>query len=165
MKDGVKSAPHVPPAANGHASINGNVNHAPVMQAVPATAITPIEPSDWEPSIMGNTPYEELTRYICDMIYNTIGNAEPPTDGAVFEIEAKLGEIHNIEEGRRVRLPVMTETIFDKTQFGAPTRFESSMNVVSYTPPPPRSLPSPPPTTPLCCSTSPLPIPFIHTLD
>ena len=130
MKDGVKLATPVPPIANGYASINGNINHAPIMQAVPAAATAAIEPSDWEPSIMGTTPYEELTRYICDMIYNTIGNAEPPSDGAVFEIEAKLGEIHNIEEGRRIRLPVMTETIFDKTQFGPPTRFESSMNVV-----------------------------------
>lgn len=134
MKGGVRSASNVPPAVNGHASVNGHVNHAPAMQAVPVAATAPIEPSDWEPSIMGSTPYEELTRYICDMIYNTIGNAEPPTDGAVFEIEAKLGEIHNIEEGRRIRLPVMTETVFDKNQFGPPTRFESSMNIVSISP-------------------------------
>ncbi len=80
---------------------------------------------------MGSAPYEELTRYLSDMIYNTIGNAEPPAGGAVFEIEAKLGEIHNMEEGRRIRLPVITETIFDKNGFGPPTRFESSMNVVS----------------------------------
>ncbi len=82
---------------------------------------------------MGSTPYEELTRHICDMIFHTIGNTDPPTDGAVFEIEAKLGEIHNIEEGRRLRLPVITETMFDKNSFGSPTRFESSMNVVRNT--------------------------------
>ena len=116
-----------------HAPVNGHVNHAPPVQTVPTAATVPTEPSDWEPSIMGSTPYEELTRYICDMIYHTIGNADPPTDGAVFEIEAKLGEIHNIEEGRRLRLPVMTETIFDKNSFGPPTRFESSMNIVCIT--------------------------------
>ena len=131
VKESVRSNSHLSPAVNGYASVNGIANHAPHTQAVPVAAITPIEPSDWEPSIMGSTPYEELTRHICDMIYNTIGNADPPTDGAVFEIEAKLGEIHNIEEGRRIRLPVMTETIFDKNQFGPPTRFDSSMNVVS----------------------------------
>jgi mRNA capping enzyme, beta chain len=98
---------------------------------MPFVATAPVGPSDWEPSIMGSTPYEELTRYICDMIFNTIGNADPPTGGAVFEIEAKLGEIHNIEEGRRLKLPVMTETVFDKNSFGPPTRFESSMNIVS----------------------------------
>ncbi|KAF7503195.1 hypothetical protein GJ744_004228 [Endocarpon pusillum] len=132
MKGNVRSVPHAPPAVNGHPSTNGSVHQAAPMRAMPVTASVPIEPSDWEPSIMGSTPYEELTRYICDMIYNTIGNAEPPTDGAVFEIEAKLGEIHNIEEGRRIRLPVMTETIFDKNQFGPPTRFESSMNVEQH---------------------------------
>lgn len=131
MKENLRPVSHMPPSVNGHVALNGNVNHVHPAQAIPVAAIAPIEPSDWEPSIMGSTPYEELTRYICDMIYNTIGNAEPPTDGAVFEIEAKLGEIHNIEEGRRIRLPVMTETIFDKTKFGPPTRFESSMNVVS----------------------------------
>ncbi len=131
MKESVRSASHVPPSINGHASLNGNVGHAPPVQTLPVAAPAPVEPSDWEPSIMGSTPYEELTRHICDMIYNTIGTADTPTDGAVFEIEAKLGEIHNIEEGRRIRLPVMTETIFDKTKFGPPTRFESSMNVVS----------------------------------
>jgi mRNA capping enzyme, beta chain len=137
MKDGAKSATPMPPIPIGHTSINGDSNHAPVMQTVPAPAIAPVEPSDWEPSITGTIPYDELTRYICDMIYHTIGNAEPPGDGAVFEIEAKLGEIHNIEEGRRIRLPVMTETVFDKTQFGPPTRFESSMNVVRISPQPP----------------------------
>lgn len=135
MKDNIRSASHVPPTVNGHASTNGTVNHAASMRAIPVAATVPIEPSDWEPSIMGTVPYEELTRYISDMIYNTIGNAEPPTDGAVFEIEAKLGEIHNIEEGGRIRLPVMTETVFDKSRFGPPTRFESSMNVVSVSPP------------------------------
>lgn len=130
MKDGVQSVPQPPAIVDGHASMNGIVNHAPPVQTMPTTASAPTGPSDWEPSIMGSTPYEELTRYMCDMIYRTIGNAEPPSDGAVFEIEAKLGEIHNVEEGRRLRLPVMTETIFDKNSFGPATRFESSMNVV-----------------------------------
>jgi mRNA capping enzyme, beta chain len=131
MKEGVLAASHVPISINGSAPVNGDVHHAQPTQAMPVVATAPAEPSDWEPSIMGSTPYEELTRYICDMIFNTIGNADPPTGGAVFEIEAKLGEIHNIEEGRRLKLPVMTETVFDKNSFGPPTRFESSMNVVS----------------------------------
>lgn len=131
MTESVRPAAHVPPSVNGLAPLNGNVNRAQPVQTTPVAAALPVQPSDWEPSIMGSTPYEELTRYICDMIFNTIGNADPPTGGAVFEIEAKLGEIYDVEEGRRIRLPVMTETVFDKNKFGPPTRFESSMNVVS----------------------------------
>lgn len=131
MKDNIRPISNVPLTVNGHATVNGDGNHAQPAQTIPVLAVAPIEPSDWEPSIMGSTPYEEMTRYVCDKIYNTIGNADPPTNGAVFEIEAKLGEIHSTEEGRRLRLPVMTETIFDKANFGSPTRFESSMNVVS----------------------------------
>ena len=56
--------------------------------------------------------------------------AEPPSGGAVFEIEAKIGEIHDIEEGMRLSLPVETETIFNKDRFRR-TKFESSMNMVS----------------------------------
>lgn len=130
-KDGVQSVSHIPAAVSGNAPVNGVTNHSQPMQSMPVMPLAPVGPSDWEPSITGSIPYEDLTRYICDAIFNTIGSVDPPTGGAVFEIEAKLGEIHNIEEGRRLRLPVMTETIFDKHNFGPPTKFESSMNVVS----------------------------------
>lgn len=120
---------------NGINTMNGHVNDVSVAGSIPAASLMlPAERDDWEPSIMGSTPYEELTRHICDVIYSTVGVEDPPTDGAVFEIEAKLGEIHNIEEGRRLRLPVMTETVFDKVHFSSPTRFESSMNVVCTNP-------------------------------
>lgn len=99
----------------------------PMMIAAPPRDLTE---GPWEPSIMNIIPYEDLTRSVCQWIVGTIGNAEPPSGGAVFEIEAKLGEICAADDGERINLPVSTETIFNKDKFRA-TKFESTMNVVS----------------------------------
>jgi hypothetical protein len=95
-------------------------------------AAPPRDPTEgpWEPSIMNIIPYEDLTRSVCQWIVGTIGNAETPSGGAVFEIEAKIGEICAADDGERINLPVSTETIFNKDKFRA-TKFESTMNVVS----------------------------------
>ena len=112
---------------NGHAAMNGSAL-VPAPQAVPAALNASGLP--WEHSIINEVPYEDLTRRICDWIYTTIGEAETPSGGAVFEIEAKIGDIYDIEEGRRLRLPhIETETIFNKDMFRK-TKFESSMNMV-----------------------------------
>jgi mRNA capping enzyme, beta chain len=103
------------PAANGHAPVT-----TPLQQAAP----------HWEPSITNEEPYEDLTQSICDWIIQTIGMATPPSGGAMFEIEAKIGEIFDVEEGTRIRLPVLTEAIFNKNVYRR-TKFESSMNMVS----------------------------------
>lgn len=105
---------------NGHTPTNGS---AVVQPTVDAAGLP------FESSIMNKVPYEDLTRRICDWIVQTIGMAEPPSGGAVFEIEAKVGEIHDIERGQRLTLPVSTEAIFIKEKFGR-TKFESSMNMV-----------------------------------
>jgi hypothetical protein len=110
-------------AVNGHAGLNGNGNQ-------PASPVAAnFEDLPWEDSIINDTPHQDLVRRVCDWIYLTIGGAEPPSSGAVFEIEAKIGEIHDIDEGRRLRLPVESETIFKKDDFRK-TRFESSMSAV-----------------------------------
>ena len=94
-------------------------------------AAPPRDPTEgpWEPSITNLIPYEDLTRSVCGWIVRTIGHAETPSGGAVFEIEAKIGEICAIDDGERINLPVDTETIFNKDKFRA-TKFESTMNVV-----------------------------------
>ena len=56
--------------------------------------------------------------------------ATPPAGGAVFEIEAKIGEIIDVQEGMRIKLPVTTESVFDHDRWGR-AKFESSMNMVS----------------------------------
>jgi hypothetical protein len=110
-------------------------NGTPHIAATPTPMMIAAPPRDptegpWEPSIMNIIPYEDLTRSVCQWIVGTIGNAEPPSGGAVFEIEAKLGEICAADDGERINLPVSTETIFNKDKFRA-TKFESTMNVVS----------------------------------
>ena len=79
---------------------------------------------------MNVIPYEDLTRKVCDWIFATIGTAAPPAGGAMFEIEAKLGEIRDAEDDARINLPVDTEAVFNKDKFRK-TRFESTMNIVS----------------------------------
>ena len=49
----------------------------------------------------------------------------------MFEIEAKIGEIHDIEEGRRLSLPVGCETVFLKDRWRR-TKFESSMDMKQH---------------------------------
>jgi hypothetical protein len=85
----------------------------------------------WEPSITNLIPYEDLTRHISDWIVGTIDKEDVPSGGAMFEIEAKIGEIHDIEEGRRLSLPVGCETIFLKDRWRR-TKFESSMDQAQH---------------------------------
>jgi hypothetical protein len=116
----VKRSAGIGNTVNGHASINGSVP--------PPAPVFPADPP-LEPSITNQTPFEDLTRRVSDWIVRTIGMAEPPSGGAVFEIEAKIGEIHDVEEGQRLSLPVDTETIFNRDNFRR-TKFESSMSMV-----------------------------------
>lgn len=96
------------------------------------TAAPPHDPTagPWESSIMNMIPFEDLTRRICDWIVECIGRAAAPAGGAMFEIEAKLGEICDADDGQRINLPVDTETVFNKNKFKR-TKFESTMNMVS----------------------------------
>ena len=88
-------------------------------------------PTKWEPSIVNSDAYDDLTRLLCDLIFHQIGG-EPPSEGAKFEIEAKLGEIQSRDEHARLRFPVMSETLLSTDNLSLPaTRFESSMDFVS----------------------------------
>jgi len=84
----------------------------------------------WEPSITTITPYEDLTKRVCDWIVHWLANAAPPSNGAVFEIEAKVGAIYDEQTGQRLMLPVETETVFSREKYRGRTSFKSSMNVV-----------------------------------
>lgn len=86
----------------------------------------------WEPTIANEKPREDLSFAVANWIYATIGKEVSPEGGALFEVEAKIGEIHDVEEGGRLRLPVTTETVFNKEMWRR-TRFESSMNMVCST--------------------------------
>lgn len=86
----------------------------------------------WEPSITTKTPFEDLTNRVCDWIVHWLANAATPSNGAVFEIEAKVGAIYDEQTGQRLMLPVETETVFNRDKYRGRTSFKSSMNVVSF---------------------------------
>jgi hypothetical protein len=126
----------VQPIGQTKRPLNGRVasNNAIAPQQHAQTPGPPPQPSSkptalsWEPSITNVLPYEDLTQHVSSWIFNTIGREDPLSDGAFFEVEAKLGTIHDIEGGRRLNLPVMTETVFDRSGFRR-TRFDSSMDL------------------------------------
>lgn len=57
----------------------------------------------------------------------------PAGQGAVLEIEAKIGRLIDKSLTDRIRVPVRTETIFDRNNPSLHTYFESSMTEVRGT--------------------------------
>lgn len=96
----------------------------------PSAAHNPDEPR-WEVSITTVMPYEDLTKRVCDWIVHWLLNATPPSNGAMFEIEAKVGAIFDEQTDMRLQLPVETETVFNREKYRGRTSFKSSMNIVS----------------------------------
>jgi len=94
----------------------------------------------WEPTILNEIPSEEVTRIISDFLYTEVvmrdGVGVAPAgggklEGAVLEIEAKVGQIIDKNTDERLRLPVMTECVLDKSEPSVRTIFRSSMTEVS----------------------------------
>lgn len=127
----IKAPPATPPRRNEPEPEPQIPNgQAQLQVAPPANTTTPPVESHWEPSITNLTPYEDLTRRVCDWIYSVIGEAALPPNGAVFEIEAKLGCIYDEHANHRLSLPVDTETWFSRDRYRGKTSFQSSMNMV-----------------------------------
>ena len=84
----------------------------------------------WEPSILNLTPSEDLTRVLCDFIYNEVVLRDDVGEGAVLEIEAKIGQLVDKNTNDRIRLPVMTESVVCKNDPNLRIAFESSMTEV-----------------------------------
>lgn len=117
--------------ANGH-TIAANGLRSPSSQSRPLGA--------WEPTILNEIPSEEVTRIISDFLYTEVvmrdGVGVAPAGGgklkgAVLEIEAKVGQIIDKNTDERLRLPVMTECVLDKSEPSVRTIFRSSMTEVS----------------------------------
>lgn len=97
----------------------------------------------WEPSITGLIPHEEVTKVICDFLFQQVvvrrdlgaGPAGAAATGstAILEVEAKLGQLVDRDKGGRLRLPVLTECVLSKEAAGYRTAFESTMTLVSLT--------------------------------
>ncbi|KAI9682092.1 MAG: mRNA-capping enzyme subunit beta [Caeruleum heppii] len=130
-------APHVVPhnaVPNGTVS-SSTVTHppAPLAQTSP-----PVEGvlGAWEPSFTNVIPAEEITRIIADFLFiqvvqrsdvgaSSVGNV--PDQQAQIEIEAKLGHLIDKNTNDRLRVPVLTECVFNKDDPSFRTSFKSSM--------------------------------------
>lgn len=96
----------------------------------------------WEPSITNIIPYEEITKVVCDFLFQHVvvrGDAAAGTagtaaagQGAIVEVEAKLGRLIDQDFGERLRIPVMTETVLNRAESRFRTSFESCMTLVSF---------------------------------
>ena len=89
----------------------------------------------WEKSIINQTPHEELTKTVADFIFSQVVLRDDigSVPGAVLEIEAKLGQIIDKNTNDRLRLPVLTECVLNKSDPSFRTIFKSSMTEVSAT--------------------------------
>lgn len=95
----------------------------------------------WEPSITGYIPHEDLTKLVCDFLFQHVvlrtdvgagpAGSSAVGQGAIIEIEAKLGRHIDMDRGDRLVLPIMTESILNKENSRIRTSFESSMSSVS----------------------------------
>lgn len=94
----------------------------------------------WEPSITGFIPFEEITKQLCDFLFQHVvmrtdvgagaAGSAAVGQGAVIEIEAKLGHLMDMDRRERLVLPILTEGVINR-ESRLRTSFESNMTVVS----------------------------------
>lgn len=107
----------------------------------PSTSQTVGSLGPWEPSITGFIPHEEITKTLCDFLFQHVVmrndvNAGPTGSaaagqGTIIEIEAKLGHIIDMDSRDRIHLPILTESVLNRENARIRTSFESKMTVVS----------------------------------
>ncbi|OAX79636.1 hypothetical protein ACJ72_06042 [Emergomyces africanus] len=126
-----------PDAAPGEDRTNGNLPARPPPIDQIATSLGP-----WEPSITGVIPHEEITKLICDFLFQQVvmrrdigagpAGGSAVGQGAVLEVEAKLGLLVDRNRGERVRIPALTECILAKDDPSIRVGFESSMSLAQH---------------------------------
>ncbi len=94
----------------------------------------------WEPSITGFIPFEEITKQLCDFLFQHVvlrtdvaaaaAGSAAAGQGAIIEVEAKLGHLMDMDRRERLVLPVLTESVINR-ESRLRTSFESKMTVVS----------------------------------
>ncbi|ODM23305.1 hypothetical protein SI65_00894 [Aspergillus cristatus] len=125
------------------------VQAAPAAPAVPVAPLAPAPPQPqpgslgaWEPSVTGYIPHEDMTKLVCDFLFqhvvlrNDVGagpaGSSATGQGAIIEVEAKLGKHIDQDRRERLYLPVMTETILNRENSRFRTSFESSMSLAQH---------------------------------
>lgn len=137
----IQNRAHVPVKAevNGHTIATNDIRLPPSQPATQENG--PLGP--WEPSILNVIPSEEVTRVISDFLFqevvmrDDVGVAPAgggKDEGAVLEIEAKIGQLIDKNTNDRIRLPVMSECVVCKDDPGLRIAFKSSMTEVSLVP-------------------------------
>ncbi|PIG81680.1 mRNA capping nucleoside-triphosphatase [Aspergillus arachidicola] len=96
----------------------------------------------WEPSIYGYIPHEEVTKTVCDFLFQHVvmrndataapAGATATGQGAMIEVEAKLGQLVDMDRGERLLLPISTEGIVNKENTRLRTAFESTMTIAQH---------------------------------
>lgn len=130
-----RAAPVTATQANAHTQINGT--SLPVLQPTPAIN-GPLGP--WEPSILNVIPSEELVKMVSDFLFREVVTRDDvgvgpagglATQGAVLEIEAKIGQLVSKDTNDRLRMAAITECIVSQADPSLRYTFQSSMTEVS----------------------------------
>lgn len=90
--------PHAHPTHMHSGAANGN-GHASDAGALPPLSL----------SILGVEPLDEFIREVADFIHYQISTRPQDLVGAV-EVEAKIGILRDRDTGKRLQLPILTET-------------------------------------------------------
>ena len=128
---------------------NGTANGSPTVAqrgGTPAPVTTaggvasveaPLGP--WEPTFNNIIPSDEITRTIMDFLFVQVVSRKDvsagpagglPGTAAQVEIEAKLGQLVDKNTNDRIRIPSLTECVFNKEDPSYRTTFKSSMTEV-----------------------------------
>ncbi|KAL2827432.1 CYTH-like domain-containing protein [Aspergillus cavernicola] len=96
----------------------------------------------WEPSITGFIPHEEITKIVCDFLFQHVvlrndamagpAGATAVGQGAIIEIEAKLGQLIDQDRGERLQLPILSESVISRENTRLRTNFESNMTQAQH---------------------------------
>ncbi|KDB26072.1 hypothetical protein H109_02079 [Trichophyton interdigitale MR816] len=121
------------PSRDADMAVNGNAVKEPA-------ADSPLGP--WEPTITNVIPSEELTKLICDFLFQQVvmrkdigagpAGGMAVGSGAILEVEAKLGRLIDKSRGERLRLPILSETVISKDDPNLRLAFESSMSQAQH---------------------------------
>ncbi|KAJ5173043.1 hypothetical protein N7492_005636 [Penicillium capsulatum] len=120
---------------------------APSANGPPPQPVAPSTPQPtalgmWEPSITGLIPHEEITKVLCDFLFQHVvvrndvavgpAGSAAAGQGTIIEIEAKLGHVIDADTRERLNLPVLTECVINRESPRFRTSFESNMTVEQH---------------------------------
>ncbi|KAJ5610579.1 hypothetical protein N7510_007298 [Penicillium lagena] len=132
---------HSPSVARGSIAPPTNTN-GPSMQPLPAASKEVGSLGPWEPSITGFIPHEEVTKRLCDFLFEHVvlrndvaagaAGSAAAGQGAIIEVEAKLGRILDMDRSERLNLPILTESVINRKNPMLRTSFESNMSIEQH---------------------------------